>query len=420
MTYDEAVRYILDIPKYADKRDLEDTKADLHRLGDPDSRMKIIHVAGTNGKGSTCAFMNSVLRAAGYHVAMFTSPHLVDIRERFAVDDRMVSKDTFLQAFNRVREVVSGGSSHPSFFEYLFLMAMAIFDKAHCDFVILETGLGGRLDATNAVCQKIACVITRISLDHTDILGHSIEDIAAEKAGIIMRGVPVVCLSSSSMSDGRIWDRARELGCEITLVDDSRCEGLEISNYIHFTFHSLYHGDAEITVPGYAVYQAENAMLALAVLEVVLGESMSAESMQAGIYSMRWPGRMECLGDNIYADGAHNPDGVRAFVESVRLDGCSYRALIIGIARDKDVPRMVDEIASSHLFDRVVTVPFPSPRAMDPDALCRVFAGRGITAIARGSARQALDTMHASSYDRVYVAGSLYLVGHVMQIMREK
>ena len=196
-TFEEAVNYLYDVPRFTKKNTLTDTKAYLQRLGNPDAKMKIIHVAGTNGKGSTCAYMRSILEAAGYRVAVFTSPHLVDIRERFLIKGEMVEKQTFLDAFLQIYEsldwkILSQDSEtvtekvayHPTFFEYLFFMAMIIFSKEEIDYCILETGLGGRLDATNAVSQKELSVITRISLDHVEYLGDTIAQIASEKAGI--------------------------------------------------------------------------------------------------------------------------------------------------------------------------------------------------------------------------------------------
>ena len=191
-TYEEAVDYINEIPRFTTKNTMDDTRAFLHRLGDPDQSMRIIHVAGTNGKGSVCAYMRFILEAAGYRTAVFTSPHLTDIRERFVIDGEMVSEKAFLGAFLRIYDLLDAKTPHPTFFEYLFLMAMILFSESRPDFCILETGLGGRLDATNAVSRKELAVITRIGLDHTEYLGDTLEKIAAEKAGILQDRKSVV------------------------------------------------------------------------------------------------------------------------------------------------------------------------------------------------------------------------------------
>ena len=197
-TYDQAVAYIMNTPKFTTKNTMEDTRAFLHALGGPDRGLSIIHVAGTNGKGSVCAYLRSVLEAAGRSVAVFTSPHLVDIRERIVIRGEMISKEAFLTAFLQIYEALdwqaleAGGGYHPTFFEYLFFMAMLVFAEERPDYCILETGMGGRLDATNAVSHKEIAVITHISLDHVEYLGHTLGAIAGEKAGIIQRGVPGV------------------------------------------------------------------------------------------------------------------------------------------------------------------------------------------------------------------------------------
>ena len=195
-TYEEAVQYIEDIPKFTKKNKLEHTRQCLDLLGSPDEGKKIIHVAGTNGKGSVCAFISTMLEEGGYKCGLFTSPHLVKINERFQINEVMVSDEIFLEAFCRVKKLadflVEKGDYHPTYFEFLFLMGMLIFAKEEVDYIVLETGLGGRLDATNSVRKPLACVITSISLDHVEYLGNTIPEIAGEKAGIIKPGVPVV------------------------------------------------------------------------------------------------------------------------------------------------------------------------------------------------------------------------------------
>ena len=212
--YEEAVEYLLSIPRFTKKNTMEDTKAFLKRLGNPDQSFRIIHVAGTNGKGSVCAYMRRILEEAGYSVCVFTSPHLVDIRERFLIKGEMVTKTAFLKAFGQIYDMIpwdilsredvfneSGklpeGFYHPTFFEYLFFMACLMFRDAGPDYVILETGLGGRLDATNSVSHKELTVITRISLDHMEYLGDTPEKIASEKAGIMAKGTPVIYSDTS-------------------------------------------------------------------------------------------------------------------------------------------------------------------------------------------------------------------------------
>ena len=216
MNYEEAVAYIEETPKFTKKNSLEHTKECLRRLGNPQEKFKVIHVAGTNGKGSTCAFLTSILREAGYSCGLFTSPHLVKINERFQINEVNIDDDTFLKAFERVKvladELVAEGSYHPTYFEMLFLMGMVIFAEAGVDYVTLETGLGGRLDATTAVENPVACVITSISLDHMQFLGNTVREIAGEKAGIIVPGVPVIYDGNDKDAAEVIAAKAKELG----------------------------------------------------------------------------------------------------------------------------------------------------------------------------------------------------------------
>lgn len=196
MTYKEAEAYINSVPKFTSKNKPENTMELIRRLGHPERHMKVIHVAGTNGKGSVCAFLSSMLTEGGKRTGLFTSPHLVKINERFQINNEPVSDEIFLDAYERVMKLVEemqkDGFYHPAYFELLFAIGMVIFEKAQVEYLILETGLGGRLDATNIVEKPVVTVITSISLDHTEILGDTIEEIAGEKAGIIKQGIPIV------------------------------------------------------------------------------------------------------------------------------------------------------------------------------------------------------------------------------------
>ena len=274
MTYEEAVAYIDETPKFTKKNSLEHTKECLRRLGSPQNKFKVIHVAGTNGKGSTCAFLTSILREAGYSCGLFTSPHLVEINERFQINEVNIDNDTFLKAFHKVKaladELVAEGSYHPTYFEMLFLMGMLIFAEAGVDYVTLETGLGGRLDATTAVENPVACVITSISLDHMQYLGDTVAKIAGEKAGIIVPGVPVKREDTEIMRN--------------------------TSAGIDFSFRNDYYGDTVFSIPFIAKYQVMNSALALKTMEVLRKEiPVSMDKLQEGIRRTRWQGRMETV-----------------------------------------------------------------------------------------------------------------------------
>lgn len=440
-TYDQAVAYIMNTPKFTTKNTMEDTRAFLHVLGDPDHGLSILHVAGTNGKGSVCAYLRSVLEAAGRSVAVFTSPHLVDVRERFVTEGGMISEETFLNAFLQVYEALdwqaleAGGGYHPTFFEYLFFMAMLIFAEEKPDYCILETGMGGRLDATNAVSHKEIAVITHISLDHVEYLGHTLEAIAGEKAGIIERDVPVVYADTCQEVGQVIRDRAHFLSADAYPVSKTDYSFSKNSNKnIDFSYVSRYYGSVSLSLSTIAGYQMENCTLALRALEVLaereermvaVGEGkprkaalqLTREILEKGAAACFWPGRMEEVLPEVYVDGAHNEDGIRAFLESVAADGHQGgRHLLFGVVRDKDYPDMLHRIMKSGLFDKLSITHLNSDRAASLDMLEQVLAAYpDILVEEYASVAEALDTILAEREPgmRIYIAGSLYLVGEV-------
>lgn len=454
-TYDQAVEYIMNIPRFTTKNTMADTQSFLHCLGDPDRGLRILHVAGTNGKGSVCAYMRSVLEAAGKRVAVFTSPHLVDVRERFCMDGEMISRDAFLAAFSAVYEKLdwqaleAGKGYHPTFFEYLFFMAMLIFAQEKPDYCILETGLGGRLDATNAVARKELAVITHISLDHVEYLGHTLEAIAGEKAGIMQEGVPVVYADTCREVGQVIRARARFLSAAVYPVSKIDYSFSKNSNKnIDFSYISRYYGSVRLELPTFAGYQMENCSLALRALEVLAEREQTAadgdeplqltpQILQGGVSAWFWPGRMEEVRHEVYVDGAHNVDGVRAFLEAVAADGHKGgRHLLFGVVRDKDYAAMLHQIVASGLFDRLSIVHLNNARAVSLEHLRQVLeAYPEIGAVRQyattAAALQELLEEHPSAGQqaavelqvtpqRIYIAGSLYLAGEVKAILQHK
>ena len=234
VTYQEAETYISELPKFTKKNTLEHTQKFLSFLGNPQNGKKVIHVAGTNGKGSVCVYLDAMLRAQRKHTGLFTSPHLIRMNERIRMDGEPVSDETFTRLFLRtqqsVRRMEAEGLPHPSFFEFLFGMAMAGFEEAGVEYVILETGLGGRLDATNSISGPLTCILTSIGLDHTEILGNTLEEIAAEKAGILKPHVPVIFADTQQESSRVIEERAGELGCPCKKIGKSAYEILKIQD----------------------------------------------------------------------------------------------------------------------------------------------------------------------------------------------
>lgn len=424
-TYEQAVAYVLGIPRFTKKNTMEDTRAFLHKLGDPDREMKIIHVAGTNGKGSVCAYLYAILREAGYRCSLFTSPHLVDVRERFSCDGSMVTKEEFLSAFLQVYDAIpfSGEEGyHPTFFEYLFFMAMLLFREKKTEYCILETGLGGRLDATNSVAKKELAVITHMGLDHTEYLGDTLEAIAGEKAGIMQAGAPAVFWETDEGVSQVLKKSAEKLRISVFPVSKSDYGFLKNSNKgIDFSYRSLYYDSIRFHINTIASYQMENATLAVRAAEVLTGGKLPPEMLCRGLEKAFWAGRMEEILPDIYVDGAHNEDGIRAFLETVAQDGCSSgRRLVFGVVADKAYDDMIAEIADSRLFDEVWAVQLAGSRALPVATIAETFRKHMTKSVLIfESVKDAYKALTEGKREgrRSYIAGSLYLVGEIKELL---
>ena len=300
-TYEECEKYILDIPKFAAKNELADTYRILEKLVDIDSLPHIIHVAGTNGKGSVCAFLRSILTEAGYHVGFFISPHLVDMTERIAIDYEDISREDFVRIFDKVKScadhmIECGEAHHPSFFEFIFLMAMTYYCEQKTDYIILETGLGGRLDATNCIkgVEK-TCVITEIGFDHMQYLGNTIEEIASKKCGIIKPGRPVITISQKSEVMGVIENYCSKQGSELVVADANK---ISRHKYNVSKQSFSYEGDKyEISLAG--TWQSENAVLAINTVNVLRDaydfNKITEKSIKNGLIKTVWPARFQMI-----------------------------------------------------------------------------------------------------------------------------
>lgn len=438
----EAVSFLYDLPKFTTKNSLDHTRKLLGLLGDPCLDRKVIHVAGSNGKGSVCCFLYSMLLCAGKSAAMFTSPHLVDIRERFQMDGKMVSEEDFLFAFGRVKkvseELVQNNDNHPTFFEFIFAMAMVLFEKAGTEYIILETGLGGRLDATNSYPRPILSVITSISLEHTEILGGTLAQIAAEKAGILKAGVPVAFIDEEPEAAQVIRSHAEQLGCPYCAVacdtdyadqsaplrtgpaetDAARTEEYKLfyiyeikEKGIDFSFATAYDranddvgtsvtqqsadgkrndswqigilSDGYIMqqtvnriwhVPGYARWQAQNAALAVAAMRLL--HLMPDDMIQRGLSAAVWPGRMQQVRPGIWFDGAHNPSGIAAFVQTVRrltAEDTYPPLLVFSMVREKDIRTAVRLLTDAISWEAIAVATVPGERGVPPETLAEMF-----------------------------------------------
>ena len=418
VTYEQAVDYILEVPKFTKKNDMSETKLFFKKLGNPERAMKIIHIAGTNGKGSVCAYLCAILQEAGFVTGMFSSPHLVDIRERFRVNGELISKESFLRAFLKVYEKIEG-EYHPTFFEYLFFMSVILFKEAKVDYCIMETGLGGRLDATNAVDSKEICIITKIGFDHMEYLGDTIEKIAAEKAGIIKEKTPVVYFAGRPEVNAVIEKAAAEKGSTavpVQVLRDAICKNP--NKNIDFSFNSRYYGYVELNLSTTAFYQAENAALAVtAIEEMGLLDKISLEQLKRGIRNAFWEGRMEEVLPDIFVDGAHNEDGIEAFLYTVKQDECKGRRLLLfSVVHDKRFEEMVSKLSNSGLFTVIGTAPLANGRAVTLSELESIFEPHNnIEKFFYKTIEEAFEKMQSlkNENDRLYIVGSLYLVGQI-------
>jgi len=405
------------------------------RLGNPQDGLKVIHVAGTNGKGSVCRFLYEALRSLGYSVGLYTSPYIVDFNERIRLDGREISDEELTRIAQRVdaaaEEMVSEGQEAPTEFEVVTAIAFCYFAEKAPDFVILEVGLGGRGDSTNVVMEPLATVITSISMDHMDRLGNTIEEIAGEKAGIIKPGVPVFSNVEDEAAAKVIARRAYLLGS--MLVDVTRLNtGRVAAGFGSYTFSTRIDGTLydNVEISAIGRHQVRNCVTALSVLEYLRRQkviSVEKEALYEGIRAAHEPGRFEILrqggqgnGPWVILDGAHNEAGAEALVETMEELFYEQRILmVVGMMRDKDCRSML-KYFSAITKDFICTEP-SNPRSLDTASLAaEIEAAGGSCQCAKAPAdavRLALE--RGADYDAVVFAGSLYLVSDVRKILLE-
>jgi dihydrofolate synthase/folylpolyglutamate synthase len=430
-TYEETVEAILEIPRFSAKNKPEHTRELLRRLGSPQNNFKVIHVAGSNGKGSVCAFLDSILRASGKRVGLFTSPHLMYIEERFQVGGRPCDRECFVRAVQKVGQTVDSmmkqGMPHPSFFEYVFATGMLIFAEYQAEYVVLETGLGGRLDATNIVERPLLTVITPISLEHTEILGDTVAKIAAEKAGIIKPGVPIVYDASLPEAGRVIVECARRRACMSYPVFPDKVKILLIgAKKIAFSYDCGYDGTVtEFEIPFAAPYQAQNAAIALqAVNCIAQSENIPHTAIRQGLAEVRWPGRMQQVRPDVYFDGAHNADGILRFLEAAGQVSGTPAVLLFAMVKEKDYVRAAEDLLQKGEWENIIITCVPGNRGADCHMLAEVFERTAdknkqtvkITEIEQVEEAYAYALSAKKPGQILFCAGSLYLIGALERI----
>jgi dihydrofolate synthase / folylpolyglutamate synthase len=406
LTYKEALAWLYSLQRFGIKLGLENIRRLLDELcsgvcvkrpalGTSASTFKVIHVAGTNGKGSVCAMIDAICRAQGHRTGLFTSPHLITFRERIRITGEMISEDAVANGLTAIRNLVADWDPHPTFFEVTAALALKCFSETKIHVVILETGIGGRLDATNAI-QSDVSVITSIDFDHEQWLGNTLPEIASEKAGIIKPGVPVVC--AAQQSEAKKVIRARAAECEAPLE-----------------FVAGLYQETPIALAG--SYQKQNAALAVAALRAAKID-ITNSAIARGLANIEWPARFQRWDERTIIDGAHNPGAARILAETWReIFGDQKVTLVLAVLSDKDLRGICEALAS--IADSVFLPKIRSERAADPEMLAKLLSAitPPLPYSITPSIGEALDRARAKP-NPILITGSLHFAGEVLAHLR--
>ena len=426
MTYSDAIRFLYDLRWFGAKFGLSNTRKLAALAGNPQDQLRFIHIAGTNGKGSTAAMLESIYRSAGLRVGLFTSPHLVAFGERIQVNRELLPETETVRLVREIQGLLREGwgtralapgespgspalaatDEHPTFFEAVTVMALRYFAAQKCDLVVWETGLGGRLDATNIV-TPLASVITNIQYDHQKYLGETLAGIAFEKAGIIKPGVPVVTGADAPDALAVIRETALRLEAPLEIVDARQAHAPPLDS---------------LQLPLLGEHQKMNAAVALAAVRAVAKTiPVPVEAVGACLVRLDWPGRLQIVtrpsGQRVLLDGAHNIDGARTLATALRQYFPGVKTtLVLGILRDKDWSHMCQLLAP--LAERIFLVPVNSERSAEPQGLAEVChqANAAARVLAFPSLGEALQAGAGDPF--LTIAGSLYLVGEAMELFQ--
>ncbi len=423
MDYIQAITYLYSLRKSGVELRLDYTRELLSMLGNPESGLRFVHVAGTNGKGSVCAMVSSILRSDGYRTGLFTSPHLNRFEERISINGMFIERDEVIEMVERMEPLVEEIKSRapgPTFFEVVTAMALSYFAGKNVDFVVLEVGLGGRLDATNVV-EPIVSVITNIAVDHQRLLGDSIKEIAMEKAGIIKEGSVLVTGAEGEALEV-IRDVCAEKSSELLIVGrDIRYRRVNSDLEVQRFYLNGICDYGELRIPFLGEHQIFNAAVAVGVIEAMRrkGLLISEDSVRQGLKEARWPGRLEIISREpmVVLDGAHNPDGIRALKNSILKDFVYKRViLVIGISRGKAVPEMVKEI--SQIADVVIVTRFEG-NSIEPEIIIEEFRNNGKEVVLKDRIPDAVNYAmnKAGNEDMVLITGSLFTVGEARRFL---
>lgn len=427
--YERAIQYINAIPQFMKNTGVDRGRVLLKLLKNPQNKLKIIHVAGTNGKGSVCAYMEAVLRGNGYSTGLFTSPHLFDERERIRICGEWIDKKAFVRCFKKVKaaDEMMGGNAL-AYFDYFFGIAMLIYSELQLDYCVIETGLGGRLDITNAVEKPVLSVITTISLEHTKILGDNVTAIAKEKAGIIKKNVPVVVMGDilenpiqsiyqfNYEACAVFEEMANKIGTKFIIFYNKFCTNIKIDrNRIDFSIFNEYYRNDYVAIKTIARYQVNNCGLALTALGV-LGIQLEDAKTRKALSCAEWSGRMECIGNAVYIDGAHNPEGIKSLIETIKYIDKKHKVLLFSVVSDKDYTEMIRQLCSYKWIDEYIITGINNKRRLDIDLMKQAFYENGSMVTVIEDIKSALNyaMKQKKALDGALIcSGSLYLVGEI-------
>lgn len=380
MNYEEALEYIHSVNWCFCKPGLERIEELCERLGHPERQLRFIHVAGTNGKGSFCSMLESVLRSAGYKTGLYTSPYITVFNERMRINGQNIDNEELARITSEVRPIADSMSDRPTEFELITAVAFEYFRRNECDVVVLEAGMGGRLDSTNIIPNSVLSVITGIALDHTAFLGNTVAEIAAEKAGIIKEECPVIFGGEDSEALEVIAKTAESRRASLHCVDYSKLTNIKMElSGSSFDFNNRK--NIEISLLG--SYQPKNAALVISAVDIINGRgfNISDEALRKGLKDARWQGRFEiiCREPLTIFDGAHNPQGIAAAVESIQNYFGEQKVYVLsGVLKDKDYRVIAKDLAK--VASRAFTLTPDNPRALSAEEYASVLRGFGVDA----------------------------------------
>lgn len=427
MNYDEALEYIESTGKFGINLGLKRIERLCELMGNPQKELKVIHVGGTNGKGSTTALISSVLAAQGYKTGIYTSPYIERFTERIKINDEEITKESIAELVTYVKPIidklVSEGLEHPTEFEIITACAFKYFWDNNTDYVVLEVGLGGRYDATNVVAPLLS-VITTISYDHMNILGDTLAKIAYEKAGIIKKNRPVVVYPQQKEAMDVLMAAIESCNSKAYLVEDTeyKIKANEIDGISFDLFRPYLYENLKVKLLG--EHQVMNAITAVTAIEALKQEGcvINSSSIYKGLLNAKWPGRFEIVHEKPYIvlDGGHNIEGITAFSKAAEKYFKGRKINIVcGMLKDKEYNKMTDVLSS--IGNKFITVSPDNPRAITADELADIFKEKGKAAIPAGSIQNAVKTgIEITGEDEVLAfCGSLYMIGHARSILKE-